>query len=355
MRTNRIALPIILFALSANGYADIYRYQGPLYLPGDIDSGAYATDMRVSGYIMTSQPIPPNQADFALQSILTGYSLSDGLQAINKATSKHTTITGVSTDANGLLSMANFAVSDFVAATAQLNDVGGSIQAANAAYEAARLKCTASSTQCDTVDVTDYAASQVTLDVSWVHEAGEIVAEHHIPGLNGVSIGWWNQPAGKNSVGQSFTPNGGGQLLRVLFKLAASQEAINDSKNLTVEFWNTDQSGLPVGQPLATRTVAASSFTAAGLREVKTVNFESDHIMLEPQTRYAFTLSVANVADTPGTSLYNIGVDPNGEFNDGAFLQSAGGGSFFEQSLDLEYFEVTADGVYLYKDGFEAP
>ena len=121
-------------------------------------------------------------------------------------------------------------------------------------------------------------------------------------------IGLSSNPPGKSGMGQTFTPSRNGVLQHVSFDIIIRQEGIDEDEGLIVEFWNVDSSGLPMGNPLATRMVPASSFSSPADSEIQSVDFSAANIALSTLKSYAFTLSVARNGVTIPSSIWPSGV-----------------------------------------------
>ena len=179
-----------------------------------------------------------------------------------------------------------------------------------------------------------------------------IVAEYNEGSINGGSLGWHTNVEGKSGAGQLFTAMSAGLLKRVTIEATVYQEAIDEAEGLVVEFWNVNESGIPTGSPLASRTIEASSFSAVGVTEIQTVDFSSEAIMLSAQGQYAFSMSVLKRADT--AAMYAYTYLPEGTYPGGAMLlfYATGNVNLFA-TWDLRIFEVTAE-ILPFSDGFEA-
>ena len=88
-------------------------------------------------------------------------------------------------------------------------------------------------------------------------------------------------------------------------KYPSEQEAVSKPESLIVEFWKVNDSGVPTGSPLGSRSLNGSSFTPQ-VWEIRSVDFSADHIKFEPSAQYAFTLKVENKSTTPGYGLYEL-------------------------------------------------
>lgn len=79
----RIVLSFAVFALLIvnYAYAATYTYTGDNYT---MATGVYTADMRVTGTLVTSSPIPPS-SETDISGILTSWSFSDGVQTITSA------------------------------------------------------------------------------------------------------------------------------------------------------------------------------------------------------------------------------------------------------------------------------
>lgn len=79
---NRLVLSVAVLALqiSSHAFAETYSYTGAKFT--DV-RGEYTTDMRVTGTIVTSKPIPPDVVQFDIRNILTSWSFHDGVQTID--------------------------------------------------------------------------------------------------------------------------------------------------------------------------------------------------------------------------------------------------------------------------------
>ena len=104
--------------LANQAIAETYIYTGKNFT---ITTGQYSTasEPRVTGSITTSSPIPPNSIDFEIQTIMTSWSFSDGVQTITDAEGVfHPSFaTKISTDGAGNITRANIWLGDSPIAT----------------------------------------------------------------------------------------------------------------------------------------------------------------------------------------------------------------------------------------------
>jgi len=100
MKRIMISLVVLASLVSSYAYAEVYSYIGPKY--EDVN-GQYTTDMRITGKLVTSSPIPPNVGGYDISGILTGWSFFDGVQTINSTngTVHPSSPPWVNTDASG--------------------------------------------------------------------------------------------------------------------------------------------------------------------------------------------------------------------------------------------------------------
>ena len=75
---------VVFGALAALFYshfvqAETYTYAGPNFTNA---FGGYTTSMSVTASITTSAPIPPNETDYNIVGLITGWSVSDGLNTL---------------------------------------------------------------------------------------------------------------------------------------------------------------------------------------------------------------------------------------------------------------------------------
>jgi hypothetical protein len=167
--------------------------------------------------------------------------------------------------------------------------------------------------------------------------------------------GFYNNPPGKNGMGQIFRPTRNGVLQHVSFEIVIRQEAVDADEDLIIDFWNIGSSGVPVGNPLATRMVAASSFSNTTDLEIKWVDFSAANITLSNLKTYAFTISVAENAGPDPFSMYGISLYENAlVYPEGTLIQNTGDGPWDLRDYNLSRFEVTAL-VSLFDAGFESP
>jgi hypothetical protein len=80
----RIMLSFVVLALliSNYAYAATYTYTGSNFTTV---AGVYTTNMRITGIINTSPPIPPNSSSLDISPILTSWSFNDGVSTISSA------------------------------------------------------------------------------------------------------------------------------------------------------------------------------------------------------------------------------------------------------------------------------
>ena len=97
-----ISLVVLASLVSSYAYAEVYSYIGPKY---EVVNGQYTTDMRVTGKLVTSSPIPPNSIDYDCGGILTSWSFNDGVKTIDNTSGVFNPNwpCTVSTDLNGLI------------------------------------------------------------------------------------------------------------------------------------------------------------------------------------------------------------------------------------------------------------
>jgi hypothetical protein len=69
--------------ISSYAYAEVYSYTGTNFT--NVTGVLHTTDMRVTGGIVTSSPIPPNSNNFDINGIVTSWSFNDGVQTINSS------------------------------------------------------------------------------------------------------------------------------------------------------------------------------------------------------------------------------------------------------------------------------
>lgn len=81
MKRILISFALLATLMSSYAYAATYTYTGDAYTEA---AGVYTTDMRVTGTLVTSDPIPP---DFSgdISGMLTSWSFNDGVQTITSA------------------------------------------------------------------------------------------------------------------------------------------------------------------------------------------------------------------------------------------------------------------------------
>jgi hypothetical protein len=76
------AIGIMVFLMSSYAYAEIYTYIGKPFT--DV-GGVYTTNMRMTGTLTTSIPIPPSSPPFDISPILTSWSFNDGVNTISSS------------------------------------------------------------------------------------------------------------------------------------------------------------------------------------------------------------------------------------------------------------------------------
>ena len=104
--------------IASHANAETYIYTGKNYTDAN---GDYTTDMRVTGSITTSAPIPPNSIKFDISDIATSWSFFDGVQSISNVDGVFHTFSAFSpkftTDGDGNITKADLWVSDNPVAT----------------------------------------------------------------------------------------------------------------------------------------------------------------------------------------------------------------------------------------------
>lgn len=87
MKRMMMGFVVLALLISNYAYATTYTYTGQnftqIYSP-------YTTDMRVTGTIVTSSPIPPNSVDFDITPILASWSFNDGVNTISSSSGRFT-------------------------------------------------------------------------------------------------------------------------------------------------------------------------------------------------------------------------------------------------------------------------
>jgi hypothetical protein len=82
MKRMTTGIAIMIFLMSSYAHAEIYTYTGKRFT--DV-AGVYTTNMRMTGTLTTSIPIPPNSPPFDISPILTSWSFKDGVNTISSS------------------------------------------------------------------------------------------------------------------------------------------------------------------------------------------------------------------------------------------------------------------------------
>jgi len=119
MKNLLLSLTVLASMIGSHAYAETYIYTGKNYTDAN---GSYTTDMRITGSITTSAPIPPNSIKFDISDIATSWSFFDGVQTISNVDGVFHTFSAFSpkftTDGDGNITKADLWVSDNPVATA---------------------------------------------------------------------------------------------------------------------------------------------------------------------------------------------------------------------------------------------